>query len=158
MGIEIERKFLVDKAKWQQADRSDATVYLQAYLVHNDRVTIRVRTSHKEGFITFKSSSGGRSRKEYEYPVPLQDAKEMMQNFAGNLVEKTRYRVLFAGKTWEVDEFSGDNAGLIIAEIELGDEEESISLPDWISTEVTDDPRYYNAYLSAHPYRSWQSL
>lgn len=155
MGVEIERKFLIDKSRWQQLDKPEGTVYKQGYLLDSSDKVIRVRVAGKKGYITIKGKSEGFSRKEYEYEIPVQDAEELLAHFAGTLVEKTRFRITVAGKTWEVDEFAGANQGLLLAELELEHEEETFEHPNWLADEVTDDERYYNVYLAKHPFSEW---
>ncbi len=156
MGIEIERKFLVDHNKWQQIAKPEGTHYRQGYLLNDDHRTIRVRITDKQGYITLKGATNGISRKEFEYKIPVEEGKEILDGFAISEVEKIRYRITFAGKLWEVDEFLSKNAGLIMAEIELYDENEPFEKPDWITNEVSDDERYYNSNLSVKPFSSWQ--
>jgi CYTH domain-containing protein len=155
MGTEIERKFLVDRGKWDRLNKPGGTHYRQGYLLNNSSQTIRVRISDKQGFLNLKSKVSQMSRKEYEYEIPLADGVEILNAFTKNGTEKTRYHIAFAGKTWEVDVFLGDNAGLIVAEIELNSETEEFEKPDWITNEVTDDDRYTNASLSTRPFRDW---
>jgi adenylate cyclase len=158
MGVEIERKFLVDHEKWRKIVKPKGTHYRQGYLLNDDQQrTIRIRIADQQGYITFKGSTSGISRKEYEYKIPLEDGIELLDGFAMSEVEKIRYRVDFADKLWEVDEFLGNNEGLIMAEIELKYETEEFNKPDWITREVSDDERYYNSYLSLHPYKEWGS-
>jgi CYTH domain-containing protein len=155
MGTEIERKFLVDHEKWDRLNKPVGTHYRQGYLLNNSSQTIRVRISDKQGFLNLKSKVSQVSRKEYEYEIPLADGIEILNAFTKNGTEKTRYRISFAGKTWEVDVFLGDNSGLIFAEIELKSETEEFEKPDWVTNEVTDDGRYTNASLSTHPFKDW---
>ena len=155
MGIEIERKFLVDKYLWAHTGKPAGTAFKQGYLVNDKGKTIRVRIAGDEAWITIKGVTHGVSRKEYEYPIPVNDAAEILTEMAGAVVEKTRYRVTFAGKVWEVDVFEGENAGLVIAEIELNDEGDVFELPDWVLSEVSGDARYYNSNLSENPYCKW---
>src|SRR5438270_10985009 len=119
MGIEIERKFLVSAEKWSRTLKGEGQVYRQGYILRDPDKTIRVRLSDEQGFITVKGASTGASRPEYEYEIPLQDAKELLDNFCTSEISKIRYEIYFAGKLLEVDEFLDDNEGLIIAEIEL---------------------------------------
>lgn len=153
--MEIERKFLVHAEKWEQVTKAKGIFYRQGYIVNDNNKTVRVRASDKNGFITIKSGSKEMSRKEYDYEIPVTDAREMLENFAGAIIEKTRFVIMFAGKKWEIDEFSGENKGLIIAEIELTSESEQVELPEWIAVEVTADQKYYNSYISEHPYKNW---
>ncbi len=156
MGVEIERKFLVDPAKWKQFNKPEGTAYRQGYLVNEKHKTVRVRIAGDRAFITIKGATRGFTRKEYEYDIPLEDAKELLENFSPAGTSKTRYRIPTAGKVWEVDEFSGGNTGLIVAEIELKSEGETFEKPGFLLEEVTDDVRYYNSNLATHPYQSWE--
>lgn len=154
MGIEIERKFLVIGDSWREGARG--LFYRQGYLSTEKERTIRVRIAGSQGFLTIKGESAGAVRAEYEYEIPVADAREMLENLCSRpLIEKTRYSVGFAGMRWEIDEFAGENEGLIVAEIELADERAHIDLPPWTGREVTGDPRYYNSSLARTPYRSW---
>jgi CYTH domain-containing protein len=155
MGVEIERKFLVDHEKWGRLEKPDYIHYRQGYLLSNGKETIRVRISDKEGFLNLKSKISQMSRKEYEYKIPLQDGIEILKAFTDRGTEKVRYKIFFAGKIWEVDVFMGDNKGLIVAEIELESEDEKFEKPDWVTKEVTDDGKYTNSNLSIHPYNNW---
>ncbi|HEY4323654.1 MAG TPA: CYTH domain-containing protein [Mucilaginibacter sp.] len=155
MGVEIERKFLVDHEKWGKVNKPQGTYYRQGYLLNDDERTIRIRVTDKQGYVTFKGESSGISRKEFEYTIPVEDGIELLNHFAKSELEKIRYRIYFAGKLWEVDEFLGKNKGLIMAEIELNHETEEFEKPDWITVEVSDDGRYYNSYLSVRPFSEW---
>jgi CYTH domain-containing protein len=155
MGLEIERKFLVDHEKWKQVKKPKGTPYRQGYLLNDELRTIRVRVTDKKGYITLKGATSGISRKEFEYDIPLADGIELLDNFARSQVEKTRYRIRFKGKLWEVDEFSGENKGLILAEIELKEEKEEFDKPAWVTRDVSDDERYYNSSLSVKPFSKW---
>ena len=155
MALEIERKFLVDKAKWAELPKPAGILYRQGYLDDLPGKTIRVRIAGDKGYLTIKGVPINTVRKEFEYEIPCSDALEMIELFTRQQVEKTRYNILFNQKTWEVDVFSGDNEGLIIAEIELTHPGESFSLPSWIGDEVTDDLKYYNSSLASHPYSGW---
>ena len=152
MAIEIERKFLVTGNDWQSAN---PTHYCQGYLSRDKHRTVRVRIAGEAGALTIKGSTTGASRAEFEYSIPLSDAKSLLQMCDEPLVEKNRRVVDYAGMTWEVDEFLGDNTGLVIAEVELDSEDQEIELPSWVGSEVTDDPRYYNSNLSVTPFNSW---
>lgn len=156
MATEIERKFLVDKEKWQTAEKPQGTCYRQGYLTNSNHPTVRVRVAGPKAYITLKGRSEGISRKEFEYEIPVEDATQILDIFASSEVEKMRYRIYHENKLWEVDEFKGANAGLILAEIELQHEDETFSLPGWISAEVSADIRYYNSNLSVNPYNSWK--
>jgi adenylate cyclase len=155
MANEIERKFLVRDNTWRSQDGGKR--YRQGYLSIVKERTVRVRTTgDKGGFITIKGMSVGATRSEYEYEIPLADANEMLERLCERpLIEKTRYRVSHEGLLWEIDEFEGDNRGLIIAEVEFKDETQSVTLPGWIGQEVTGDPRYFNANLVANPFSQW---
>ncbi|HEY5218369.1 MAG TPA: CYTH domain-containing protein [Gemmatimonadaceae bacterium] len=156
MATEIERKFLVREDRWR-ADPSQGKRYRQGYLSTDlDRV-VRVRTVGDGGFLTIKGATQGISRLEFEYSIALADANEMLNRICvGPLIEKTRYRVPFEGRVWEVDVFEGDNAGLIVAEVELPSADAHVVLPPWVGAEVSGDPRYYNSNLTRHPYAEWR--
>lgn len=157
MATEIERKFLVKGDEWRIL--ATGTVYRQGYLSTKKGCTVRVRLVGNQGYLTIKGLTQGFSRAEYEYPIPAEDAQEMLDNLCDRpLIEKTRYKIEYAGLIWEVDEFASENQGLILAEVELADENQIIELPDWIGKEVSDDPRYYNANLTQHPYSQWSDL
>lgn len=154
MGIEIERKFLVTGDSWRQGARG--SLYCQGYLSTAKERTVRVRIAENRGFITVKGESAGSVRAEYEYEIPVGHAREMLDHICEKpLVEKTRYRMEFNGSTWEIDEFWGENEGLIVAEIELADKLDRFDLPPWAGLEVTDDPRFQNSQLVRNPYRKW---
>lgn len=155
MAKEIERKFLIDLAQWQQVIKPAGQHYRQGYLVTDPQKTIRVRLTDTTGYLTIKGISVGATRLEYEYEIPLAEAKELLDNFAISELSKIRYNITFANKLWEVDEFLGDNAGLLVAEIELQSEEEQFSLPPWVTAEVTGEEKYYNSNLTANPYKTW---
>ena len=158
MGQEIERKFLVLDEGWRKAVQRTVH-YRQGYIndMHHDgRCSVRVRVGGGTAYLNIKSATLGISRHEFEYAIPAADANHMLNAFAlGAVVEKTRFYVPNAGHTWEIDVFEGDNAGLIVAEIELQAVDETFSHPSWLGQEVTDDPRYYNVNLVSHPYQSW---
>lgn len=154
MAMEIERKFLVKDATWK--NHALGVLYRQGYLLAEKGCTIRVRVVDQGGFLTIKGRTSGLSRSEYEYPIPVQDANEMLDRLCLKpLIEKYRYRVEHAGLVWEVDEFLDENRGLILAEVELQEEGQAIALPPWIGEEVSHDPRYYNANLVRHPFTRW---
>jgi len=153
MAIEIERKFLVRKPLWSPA--VPGTRYRQGYLSLDPQRTVRVRLAGDQGFLTIKGASTRGARAEYEYPIPAPEAEALLELCHRPLIEKLRYRVMMGGHLWEVDEFFGDNAGLLLAEVELTNIEEAVELPEWVGEEVTDDPRYYNAALSQHPFSAW---
>lgn len=155
MGVEIERKFLVQNDTWRaQITRSE--VMRQGYLISDEINSIRVRIGGEQAKLNIKSAVVGISRTEFEYPIPLTDAKIMLASLCrGPLVEKTRYWVPVGNHEWEIDVFSGENSGLIVAELELNSEQETFERPIWLGAEVTEDKRYYNSYLVLHPYQSW---
>ncbi|MBL6945022.1 MAG: CYTH domain-containing protein [Rhodospirillales bacterium] len=154
MAKEIERKFLVVGDAWRALAKG--TVYRQGYLSTVKERTVRVRTIDEAAFLTIKGITVGMTRAEYEYEIPTADATEMLDDLCEKpIIEKTRYKIPFEGFVWEVDEFSGVNQGLIVAEIELADESQAFTKPDWIGEEVSGDPRYFNANLIAHPYSDW---
>jgi CYTH domain-containing protein len=153
LGVEIERKFLVKSDDWRQG--ASGTAYRQGYLCREPGRTVRVRMADGRGFLTVKGPTVGASRPEFEYTVPAEDAAQLLALCEGPLVEKTRYRIPFGGFVWELDEFLGDNRGLVVAEIEIPTEDTAFPLPPWAGSEVTDDPRYANSQLSVHPFSRW---
>lgn len=156
MPIEIERKFLVDHAKWKTIQKGEGTLYEQGYMMIEQGKTIRVRLAGEQGFLTIKGKTTGLSRPEFEYEIPQTEAKELLNHFCLSKILKRRYEIEHAGHLWEVDEFLGENEGLIVAEIELKDENETFELPTWIAQEVSHDKKYTNASLSIHPYQNWK--
>ena len=153
MGTEIERKFLVQGTQWRNGT---GVRFTQGYLNRDKERTVRVRVAGDKAFLTIKGLTRGASRAEFEYKIPVEDAEELLGLCEGPIIEKDRYRVVHEGATWEVDEFFGENAGLVVAEIELTSEGQSFSRPPWLGAEVTDDRRYYNSSLASHPYRDWR--
>ena len=156
MGKEIERKYLVTSRSFKK-NASYVQEIRQGYLSIDEQKVVRLRTLDDKGFITIKSKVTDFTRNEFEYEIPKDEAIEMMQTLCPGLLEKTRYVVSFEGMKWEVDEFFNENQGLILAEIELESENQSFEKPSWLGKEVTQDYRYYNAYLSRHPFRKWGS-
>ena len=156
MGIEIEHKFLVRDDRWRQ--RVERTVRMrQGYLTSDARCSVRVRVAGGQGFLNIKSGTLGIQRSEYEYLIPLAEAEEILDTLCEQpLLEKTRHFVRFGGHLWEIDEFEGDNAGLIVAEVELSRPDEPFARPDWLGEDVSLDIRYYNSQLARHPYKSWR--
>ena len=155
MPREIERKFLVGNDGWRAVADVGRTLR-QAYLAETDRAAVRVRiVDGAAAVITIKSAEPGLSRGEFEYPVPLADAEALTELRQGSVLQKTRFHAPHAGRTWEVDVYSGDNSGLVIAEIELESEATTIELPPWVGREVTGEARYYASRLAAKPFRSW---
>jgi adenylate cyclase len=157
MGQEIERKYLVDHHMWQKIAKPRGELYRQGYLLAEPNKTIRVRQTTDKGFLTIKGISIGATRPEYEYEIPFDEARELLDNFSISELSKIRYKISFDNKTWEVDEFLGDNIGLIVAEIELTTEAENFSIPAWIDKEVTGEEKYYNSNLTLVPYSEWKS-
>ena len=155
MGLEIERKFLVHKEKWDSLTKPKKDFYRQGYLFSDSNKTIRVRQTNDKGYITIKGASIGISRPEFEYEIPMQDAEVLLNKFSISELIKVRYKILFKNKIWEVDEFLGENIGLIVAEIELENEDEQFEMPDWIANEVTGIQKYYNSILATFPYSKW---
>jgi adenylate cyclase len=154
MPLEIERKFLVTGNAWRQP--GSATRLRQGYLSFDPERSVRVRLAGTRAWLTIKGPSDGTTRLEYEYAIPVQHAVELLERLCiPPFIEKVRYRVEHAGLVWEVDEFEGDNAGLVLAEVELSDPDQAVVLPDWVGEEVTGDKRYYNVSLVKNPYRSW---
>ncbi len=154
MAKEIERKFLLSGNAWREG--ANGVRYRQGYLSTEAGRTVRVRMAGDQGYLTIKGKSNGASRLEYEYAIPAADADEMLDALCLRpIIEKVRFKIPYAGMTWEVDEFEGDNAGLLVAEVELQSEEQQVELPPWIGEEVTGDQRYYNASLIARPFNTW---
>lgn len=165
MGVEIERKFLVVHDLWRayrdalpaEALAKQGDAMRQGYLSAEPGRTVRVRATTRHAWLTIKGRSKGASRPEYEYEIPLEDANELLDRLCLKpLVEKVRYRFMKGADRWVIDEFSGANAGLILAEVELTSEDEPFELPPWVGAEVTDDRRYHNASLVARPYGTWR--
>lgn len=156
MGVEIERKFLLTGNAWKKLARG--TFYRQGYLSSQKNRTVRVRTIGETAFLTIKGKSVGVTRTEYEYEIPVEDANVLLDQLCEKpIIEKNRYKIEFAGFTWEVDEFLGVNAGLLVAEIELESEEQQFEKPEWVGEEVSGDSRYFNSSLIKHPYSSWDT-
>jgi CYTH domain-containing protein len=156
MGKEIEKKFLILNNDWRHLGTGEP--YCQGYLNSEKERTVRVRTISDRGILTIKGPNVGGTRLEYEYDIPFDEAREILHELCLEpLIEKIRYKIPYKGFTWEVDEFKGENAGLIFAEIELQHEGQEFAKPPWIGEEVTDDSRYYNANLVKNPYSNWKS-
>jgi CYTH domain-containing protein len=156
MAIEIERKFLVKKESWR-ALTGPGQEMQQGYILNASAASVRVRVAGEDAWLTVKGRAIGATRREYEYPIPVTDAREMLQSFcaAAELVTKTRFRVPWAGHTWEVDVFAGENHGLVVAELELESEDQVFEIPPWVGADITHDHRYLNASLSQRPWRQW---
>lgn len=151
MGREIERKFLVKGNSWRNGTAGLSV--RQGYLSTVKERVVRIRTEGNKGYVTIKGITEFISRAEYEYEIPFGDAVEILDRLCARpLIEKTRYEIEFGGLVWEVDEFSGDNTGLVLAEVELSHAHQTVKQPPWIGEEVSGDPRYYNVNLVDHPY------
>ena len=155
MGKEIERKFLLNRQEWDQLEKPAGKHLRQGYISNGPKKTIRIRIAETKAWLTIKGITIGASRLEYEYEIPLAEASELLDNFCESELEKIRYEIAYEGKTWEVDVFSGDNEGLIVAEIELLSEDEHFARPVWVAAEVTAEKRYYNSNLSTYPFKAW---
>lgn len=157
MATEIERKYLVKNDSWRGSVEKSVTI-CQGYLAGSATSSVRVRIEDDQANLNIKSATLGIHRLEYEYNIPVAEAREMLDKLCdGPLIEKTRHHVPAGSHVWEVDVFAGDNAGLVVAEVELADESEQVALPDWVGEEVSGDPRYYNVRLSTHPYKDWRN-
>lgn len=156
MGVEIERKFLVRGEAWKSL--APGVLLRQGYLSSQHERIVRVRIEGDGARLTIKGPVAGATRGEWEYPIPLADAQVFLDTLCERpVIEKRRYRIPFGDMTWEVDEFLGDNAGLVVAEIELLAEDQAFALPDWVGEEVTHDHRYFNSSLLRFPYSRWQA-
>lgn len=155
MGIEVERKFLVETDQWQAAATSSTRI-VQGYLARTDTTTVRVRIRGERAFLTIKGKATGIARSEFEYEIPTEDAMAMLDELsAGPLIDKVRHLVPVADHVWEVDVFAGANAPLVLAEVELSASDEQFQRPDWVGEDVSHDSRYYNVNLACAPYGSW---
>jgi adenylate cyclase len=154
MATEIERKFLVRSDAWR--DGPPGVRICQGYLSRDPGRTVRVRLAGEKGFLTIKGASSGISRQEFEYEIPADEARALLDLCLPPLLDKVRHERWHDGHCWEVDEFLGDNAGLVVAEIELADADRGFAKPDWLGREVSDDPRYFNARLAAEPWTGWR--
>jgi adenylate cyclase len=152
VATEIERKFLVAGEGWRQAS---PLRICQGYLNRDADRTVRVRIAGERAYLTIKGRAKHLARPEFEYEIPLGDAEQLLRLCEGPILEKHRHVLVHAGSRWEVDEFHGDNQGLVVAEIELEREDQTFEHPPWLHTEVTHDTRYLNSNLSARPYRTW---
>ena len=153
MALEIERKFLLKEGAWRN---EKGTKYRQGYLSIAKERTVRVRIIDNKGYLTVKGISRGAVRVEYEYEIPGAEAEAMLDDLCEKpLIEKIRCKIEFKELVWEVDEFFGENKGLLVAEVELESEDQSFVKPEWVGEEVTSDPKYFNANLIHHPYSKW---
>lgn len=156
MALEIERKFLLRDDSWRAAVHAREEI-VQGYLANTGRGSIRVRLAGDHGTLNLKSMTLGVTRSEFDYPIPAADARVILDTMCLRpLIEKTRHRVSWGGHLWEIDEFLGENAGLVVAELELSHAGQDFARPPWLGAEVSDDPRYYNVCLLEHPYRTWK--
>ncbi|MEK7952290.1 CYTH domain-containing protein [Luteolibacter soli] len=155
MADEIERKFLVSSDAWRNGP--PGVRICQGYLCRDKERTVRVRLAGEKAFLTIKGATSGISRKEFEYAIPPEEAQALLDLCLPLPVDKIRHERKHGGHLWEVDEFLGPNAGLIVAEIELSDANESFERPDWLGREVSDEPRYFNANLAEHPWTEWKT-
>jgi adenylate cyclase len=154
LGREIERKFLVTSDGWRPGAQAHVAMR-QGYLAVGPPASIRIRVEGERAWLNVKESTPGIGRAEFEYEIPNADAEQLLSHCDGHIIEKTRHRVPHGDHVWEIDVFEGENAGLVLAEVELESEDEPVSLPVWAGEEVSVDPRYRNTYLSRRPYRTW---
>ena len=152
MATEIERKFLVVSDAWRTAN---GTRICQGYLNRDKSRTVRVRIAGDSAYLTVKGATQGNTRAEFEYGIPLADAEQLLALCDGPTIQKIRHNVVHQGHLWEVDAFEGENAGLVVAEIELASEDELFVRPPWLGQEVSDDSRYFNSQLASNPYCNW---
>ena len=153
MGTEIERKFLISSDAWRH--EATGVPYAQGYISRGTGRTVRIRIAGDKAFLTIKGPITGISRAEFEYPIPMDDARDLLRLCEGSIIQKNRFHITHQGHLWEVDEFQGENSGLIIAEVELSHPDQEVPLPPWVGQEVTGDPRYYNSNLTIHPFAIW---
>jgi adenylate cyclase len=156
MPFEIEKKYLVKHNLWEALLKPKGEYYRQGYIVNEIGKTVRVRATENQGYITIKGKTDNPAIKpEYEYKIPKSEAIELLDGFTKNNIEKIRYKIDYQGFIWEIDVFHGDNSGLIVAEIELKNIEESYEIPEWIDHEVTHEDKYFNANLSKNSFKNW---
>jgi adenylate cyclase len=156
MGIEIERKFLLANDNWRDKTEK-STQFCQGYLQGSEKSSVRIRIEGDKSNLNIKGATLGVKRQEFEYPIPMEDAKDLLSTLCDEpLVEKTRHYITAGKHVWEIDEFAGDNEGLIVAEIELDDENDTFEAQDWLGQEVSHEKRYYNSMLIKNPYKNWQ--
>ena len=157
MAYEIERKFLIKDDSWKTGlTEADSSFIQQAYLSVYPEPTVRVRIKDSQAFLTLKGKSMGITRSEYEYKIPVEDALELIKLAVSSVIIKRRYEIKYQDKLWELDEFFGENEGLLIAEIELEKENEKFDCPEWVGEDVSLDSRYTNSFLAANPFNSWE--
>lgn len=153
MATEIERKFLVLGDAWRTGS---GTRICQGYLNRDKTRTVRVRIAGEQAYLTVKGATQGNTRAEFEYEIPVQDAEQLLTLCDGPTIDKVRRKITHGDHVWEVDEFLGLNAGLVVAEIELASEDEAFAKPAWVGREVSDDARYFNSQLATNPYGNWR--
>ena len=151
--IEIERKFLVSAEKWNPSKKG--SILKQGYLAVDHERTVRIRVSEQSAFLTIKGKTVGIKRDEFEYEIPKNEGEELLKMCVNHIVEKTRYKEKIGDLVWEIDVFEGVNNGLILAEVELKDENQGVQIPEWVEKEVSDDSRFYNSHLSSKPFTTW---
>ena len=156
MAAEIERKFLVLNDSWR--DGSPGVRIAQGYLSKDPDRTVRVRLAGENAWITIKGRTLGITRAEFEYTIPPEEARELLGLCLPSVIDKTRHEVRHGGHVWEVDVFHGENDGLIVAEVELADENETPEMPAWVGEEVSNDARYFNSHLASHPFTRWAAI
>jgi adenylate cyclase len=155
MGTEIEKKYLIANDGWRK-HADEGTYMVQGYMGSNEKSSVRIRINGDKANLNIKSKTIGIQRSEYDYAIPVDEAKEILETLCDRpFIEKTRFLVMHEGHEWEIDVFAGDNDGLIVAELELGSVDEKFARPDWLGEEVSDDPRYYNVCLVTHPFKDW---
>lgn len=155
MNQEIERKFLVDKTLWDKLEKPKGKKIIQAYLLTDPGKIIRARVKAAKGYITIKGKQEGITRLEFEYEIPVGEAEKIISQFGENTIDKIRYEIQIEQHIWEVDVFSGENEGLVVAEIELKSEEECFTKPEWVLKDVSKEAKYFNSNLSIKPFKSW---
>lgn len=154
MAVEIERKFLVRNDSWN--DGTPGVRIAQGYLSLDPARSVRVRLAGENAWLTIKGATSGITRAEFEYPIPVADARDLLERCLPSVIDKTRHRIRFGGHLWEIDVFHGANEGLMLAEVELADESATLRLPPWVGAEVSSDARYYNTSLAAKPFREFR--
>jgi adenylate cyclase len=152
--VEIERKYLVDTKKWTPS--GEGAKIKQGYLMADNQKNVRVRIKGDKAYLTIKGQPEGIKRTELEYEIPVKDAEVMLKMIDGFLIEKTRYKEKVGDYTWEIDVFEGQNEGLVLAEVELENENDSPKLPEWVTEEVSENEKYFNYYLAQHPFSKWK--
>lgn len=154
--MEIERKYLIRMDLWLKSEKPEGRLLLQGYLCRDDEKVVRIRIAGQRGFLTIKGKLENLGRPEFEYEIPVTEARDLLSLSLFPPIEKTRYKYPYGGRIWDVDIFHGENEGLAMAEVELDEPGEEIDFPDWAGEEVSHDPRYYNSYIAGHPFRTWK--